>query len=367
MFLGIDVSTQLEENAANAKYFDGDKIIDPLKEFRTNNVSIMRLRIWNDPYGENGKPYLGGTNDVSNLLKLVEMGKKYGYKFLLDFHYSDFWADPSKQYLPKAWRNLSFDEIVSEVYKFTKETLLKVKELDVEVPYIQIGNEITYGMLWPHAQLYREGVNVEKQYDNLATALKAGIKAARELYPDVKIVIHLESSNNWPIYDDFFSHMRDKGVNYDVIGMSYYPYWHGSFDELFYNINHCREKFKKNVMICEVGYGFTLEDYILTDNGHNEMKVNAETIFTKLPYETSIEGQELFIEDFVERAVNQDIEGIVYWEPLWLPGDTICWSSREGQEYIKEVGKPFRNEWSNQCLFDYAGHKLPAFDKFKLL
>lgn len=366
MLLGIDVSTYIEEKNAGARYLDNGKEFDPLQTFRDNGISLMRIRIWNNPFDENGKPYLGGTNDLNQALNLIKEGDKYGYQYLIDLHYSDFWADPGKQCLPKEWVGLSFEEIYQKVYSFTKETLSEIKKVKEDIPFIQIGNEVTNGMLWPYGQLVFDENNKLVDYKGFLKLLSSGIKASREIYPNAKIIIHLESSNKYQVYQEIFSKIAEERLDYDIIGMSYYPYWHGTFDELFYNVNLCQKAFKKDVMICELGYGFTLEDYIFTSNGKSELKVSRETLDAKLPYEISIEGQALFIEDFLKRCQNNNVAGVIYWEPLWIPGEQICWASPKGQEYIGEPGKPTRNEWSNQCLVDYTGQKLPGFDKFKL-
>ncbi len=366
MKLGVDISTYLEEKLDGAKYFDHGQEIDPLALLIKNNVDLIRLRVWNDPY-EGNKPYLGGTNSVDNNIKIIKEIQKYNFKYIIDFHYSDFWTDPGKQTLPKAWKNLSFSELEKAVYEFTKESLEKFKELKIEVPYVQVGNEITNGMLWPHGQLVDQGKDKERgNYEGFIALLNQGIKATKEVFPNTKVIVHLERSDDYKVYEELFTKLEQAHVNYDVIGMSYYPYWHGNFTQLFKNINNCKEKFHKPVMIMELGYGFTLEDYLLTENGQSELKVTKENLEAELPYDISIEGQELFIEDFLSRCQKDDIEGVIYWEPLWIPGKNICWASEEGQAYIHEEGKPTRNEWSNQCLFDYDGNKLPAFDKFKI-
>ncbi len=366
MKLGIDVSTYLEEKASNARYFDHDQEINPLQQAKDNGVELIRLRVWNDPT-ENGKPYLGGTNSVDNDIEIIKELKQYDFSYIIDFHYSDFWVDPGKQTLPKAWINLSFEELKQQVYEFTKESLLRFKQLGIKIPYVQVGNETTNGMLWPHGQLVDQGKGKERtNYENFVALVNSGIKAVREVLDDAKVIIHLERSNDVAVYEELFSKLEQHNVDYDVIGMSYYAYWHGNMNQLFTNVNNCKNKFHKPVMIMELGYGFTLEDYLLTENGKNEMKVSKETIEADLPYDISKEGQAAFIEDFLNRCLENDIEGVIYWEPFWIPGDNICWASEEGQAYIHEEGKPTRNEWSNQCLFDYEGNKLPAFDKFKI-
>ena len=152
MYLGVDLSTYLEEKADGAKYFDVDKEMDPFKALKDNGVSVIRLRVWNDPY-LNGKPYLGGTNSVENDVKIIKNLMPYGFEYMIDFHYSDFWVDPGKQTLPKAWKDLSIDELKVAIYEYTKQSLLKFKELGIKIPYVQIGNEVTNGFVWPHGKL----------------------------------------------------------------------------------------------------------------------------------------------------------------------------------------------------------------------
>lgn len=370
MELGIDVGTLLEERDAKAKYFKDGQLIDPLKEFRDNNVTLIRLRIWNDPYSKDGKPYLGGTCSIDNVIKIINLTKGYGYKYILDFHYSDFWVDPGKQILPKAWKELGYHELKDEAGNFTRDTLLRIKkETNADIPYIQVGNEITNGFLWPFGALIDQGKNkVRANYAKFASLLTHFIKMCNEVYPLAKTIIHLERSNDNYVYNELFTELTTRNVPFDIIGMSYYPYWHGSLDEVFYNIDYCHKKFKKDVMIMELGYGFTLEDYIFTNNGVNQMKINPDNLKEiNIPFEISPLGQAKFIETFLNECKKRDyLKGIVYWEPLWIPGDNICWASKEGQAYIHEEGKSTRNEWSNQCLFDYSGNMLPGFNKFKL-
>ena len=365
MRLGVDVSSYLDERDNNIKYFDNGKEVDPYQLLKNNNVNLIRLRVWNDPYSEDGKPYLAGTNSVDRDIEIIEELKKYNFDYLINFHYSDFWVDPGKQTLPKAWKSLSFEELLAAVYDFTKESLLKFKALGINIPYVQIGNEITKGIMWPMGQIIEndEG-KIREGYPHLIKLLNQGIKAAREVLPEVKIIIHLEKSDDYKIYQEYFTELEKAHVNYDVIGMSYYPYWHGTFEQLFFNIDNCRNLFHKNVMIMETSYGFTLEDYMVSSDGINQMKAGQDG---HRPYPITKEGQAQFVSELIRLSKEKDIEGIVYWEPLWLPNeDKICWCSLEAQEYINEVGKSTRNEWSNQCLFDYKGNKLPAFDKYKL-
>ncbi len=364
MILGIDTSTYLEELSHGAKFFDGKRELDPLDEFRKNGVEYMRIRLWNDPRGEDGEPYLAGTCDLQNYIELASLAKGKGYRILLDFHYSDFWADPSKQVIPKAWNGYTTEELISAVYDFTASSLSVARAAGVLPDIIQVGNEITNGMLWPIGRLENGGVR--GNYDNFLRLLSAGTRACREIAPNAKIMLHLERSNDQAVYQEFFTAVTEAGVEFDIIGASYYPYWHGTPDELFANLDACRH-FGKEIMIAELGYGFTTEPYI--QNGEKKrLVIDSERAYINgvtEKYPISPKGQADFVRDLLSAARAHRIDGIFYWEPLWIPGEGMCWASAAGQKYIGEEGKSTENEWANQCLFDYFGQKLPAFDEFR--
>lgn len=365
MILGIDASTYLEELQHGAKYYDGNREIDPLDAFIQNGVDHMRIRVWNDPKSPDGEPYLAGTCDIDNYVRLGKLAKEKGYKLLMDFHYSDFWADPGKQFIPKAWANYGIDELTDAVYAFTKECLETAVREGVTPTLIQVGNEITNGILWPIGKLE---VNGERgNYDNFCRLIDAGCRACREITPDAKIILHLERSNDKAVYQEFFTEMANHGIDYDIIGASYYPYWHGTPEKLMENLNACKH-FGKEIMIVELGYGFTDKGYSL---GGKEIRLVVDEERSKIPGVTDVytitpEGQASYIKFIIDSVRENGIDGLFYWEPLWLPGEGICWASEAGQAYIHEEGKSTANEWANQCLFDYEGQKLPAFDEFKL-
>lgn len=365
MILGIDVSTYLEELDHGAKYYRGNTEIDPLDAFVNNGVDYMRIRVWNDPKSPDGVPYLAGSCDIENYVKLGRLAKSKGYKLLMDLHYSDFWADPGKQMIPKAWVGYGIDQMVDAVYAFTKECLETAVREGVVPTLIQVGNEITNGILWPIGKLETDGKR--GNYANFCRLIDAGCRACREVTPEARIILHLERSNDKAVYREFFTEMGNAGVDYDIIGASYYPYWHGTPDELFDNLNACRI-FGKEIMIMELGYGFTDRGYIL---GGEERRLVIDAERSNIPgitdkYPISPEGQAQFVKMIMSKARENNIDGVFYWEPLWLPGEGICWASEAGQSYIHEEGKSTSNEWANQCLFDYEGRILPAFDEFKL-
>lgn len=365
MRLGIDISTYFEELENGAKYYVGNKEVQPLNLFTENGVDIMRIRLWLNPYSKDGVPYLGGTCDMNNFLRLAKLGVTKGYNIMLDIHYSDFWVDPGKQTIPKAWAGLSASQLENKVYEYTVEVLTIIKNNGIPLEFIQVGNEITNGMLWPLGKL-DETKTPRGNYDNFIKFIKAGVKGCREVYNQAKLILHLERSYDTVVYNEFFTQMELNKVDFDIIGFSYYPYWHGTFKQFFNNVENCK-KFNKQLMVVETGYGFTLEDYINEPDGNAHLVVantNVDNFGFVQEYPLTFEGQADFTENFLKECDKHGISAVVWWEPLWIPGEAICWASKEGQKYINEEGKSCRNEWANQCLFDYKGQKTPAFDKF---
>lgn len=363
MDLGIDIGTYSDNVRSNSRYFKNHIEIDPIRYLHDNNhVKFSRLRIWVDPFDENGKPYGAGTNDYEETLRLARLSINYGYQLVLDFHYSDFWADPGKQTLPKAWANLTFEELTQKVYDYTKETLTKFKQLNIDFYAIQIGNEITNGFMWPHGRLIEQkDTPIRTNYDAFCTLLSQGIKAQKEIYPEAKTIIHLERSGDHRVYDEFFGELVRHNIEWDVIGASYYPYWHGTFDEFFDNMSKLQDKYHKECMVMEFAYAFTKEDYIV-DTNNQLITRNMELYY---PYPLTPEGQKQCICNFLQRCKETHISAVFYWEPIWIPGTYTEWATQEGQKYIHEEGKSTRNEWANQCLFDYDGNALPGLDCFK--
>lgn len=370
MLLGIDVSTYLEQQRlTNQKYFKDGKEIDPFLLFKNNGVTHIRIRVWNDPYDENGHPYLAGTCDLDNVINLYKALKKYDFHYLIDFHYSDFWVDPAKQFIPKAWKNFNEKELEEAIYNFTKESLIKLKEAGVPVDYIQCGNETTLGMLYPIGAL-KLGKERKESFKTLSNFYKAGLKAMKEIYPEASTIIHLEKSYDIEVYDEYLRELEENHVEFDVLGSSYYPFWHHNYDEYFACQDMVRNKYHKRVMNVELGYSWTTEDYNLNNgDAPKHLVINNDNIHEFLPYmpyPATKEGQALFIKNFIILAKEHQLEGAFYWEPMWVPGEGICWASKEAQIYQQDTRKDTRNEWANQCLFDYEANALPAVDEYKL-
>lgn len=369
MFLGIDCSTQIEVNEHNPHYYYNGEEIEPISFLRKHNdIKSMRIRLWIDPYDKDGHPYGGGTVDYPTFKKLAKLAKDNDLTILLDFHYSDFWCDPAKQMIPKSWEGLSLEEVAKKVHDYTRDTLIQMKKDGIDISYIQVGNEITNGMLWPLGQLGpRVEGKVRDNYDGLATFLRAGLGACKETLPEAKTIIHLERSYDIDTYNEYFNEIIVRGCEFDIIGISYYPYWHGTFDMMFANVENLKAKFHKPIWIVETGYGFTMAPFVT--NSKPFATLISEDFFentpgTYKPYPLSKDGQKEFFHDLVKLAEEHGVEAIYYWEPFWLPLDGLCWATHEGEAYVHETNKPTNNEWANQCLFDYEGNATPALDEF---
>ena len=373
MRLGIDASTQLELDEAHPHYFYHGHEIEPWSFMHAHNgCDIMRLRVWNDPYDEEGRPYGGGTSSLERFIVLAKRALNCGYSLLMDFHYSDFWADPGKQNLPKAWRGLNYEETVAALHDFTHDCLKRVKEEGIPLEAVQIGNEITNGICWPHGKLNGGGEGkIREGYDRLSGLLQAGVKAVREVYPEAKVVLHLEKSGAVETHDEWYTQISKQGVDFDIIGLSYYPYWHGRLDRLEENIVNLSAKFHKPIWIVEAGYPFTDEPYdpeeakkLFVSHADNEKQyISYEG--DPLPYPYTAKGQKDYFEFLMGLLRRLNVEVLFYWEPFWVPSTHVGWAKAPGMRYEgQEVTREDLNEWANQCLFDYSGETTPAFDVF---
>ena len=362
MILGLDCSSLLDVRAANGKFTVGGKPVEPLTYFHDEaGLDLLRLRLWVDPYDEQGHPYGGGTNDFERFLILAKEGLSKGYRILLDFHYSDFWCDPSKQILPKAWKDLNFEQLCVAFDEYTRKTLTDLKKEGIPLYAVQVGNEITNGMLWPHAHLDDVGPGKPRaNYDKLSRLLTLGANAVREIYPEAKVLLHLEKSGDAATYREFFDQMVAYKVPFDVIGVSYYPYWHGKFETLFANIDSLKERYGKPIWIVETAYAFTTE--MPYEDDRSQETLDAGMAF---PFPRTKEGQKEFLVGLMEESNRHGVEAILYWEPLWLPLPGLNWATYEGEVYTGETHKPLHNESACYCLFDYEGEATPACLAFK--
>ncbi|MDO5545122.1 MAG: glycosyl hydrolase 53 family protein [Eubacteriales bacterium] len=355
---GMDLSTLMEVEACGGKFYDAGQQMDAVEILKNYGMNLVRLRLWNDPYSEDGVPYGAGTNDLPRTIAMAKRLRSAGIDWMLDLHYSDFWADPGKQTIPKAWKGLQPEDLARAVYDFTVSTLNRLSAEGVLPSIVAVGNELTNGLLWPHGRV--------PNFENITLFLNAGIRAVHNAVPGAKTMIHLDNGGNNELYRSWFdSYFAHGGMDFDYIGLSYYPFWHGSMDDLKNNMHDLACRYGKDLIIAEVSTGFTLEDYAQYEQLEPSMRKGMATkpaLTEKVPYDMSPEGQSVFMRDIMEtiRGVpGGKGKGFVYWEPAWIPVPGCGWANDAALAYTGEKG-PGGNEWANQALFDYDGNALSA-------
>lgn len=356
---GMDLSTLLELEKCGAKYYvDGTEtdILDIMKKY---DVDTIRIRLWNDPWSESGESYGAGENDLKTTLAIAKKVTDAGLGVLLNFHYSDFWADPGKQIKPKAWEGYSVEELEQAVYDFTADTMKVFKENGINTTMVQVGNELSNGLLWPEGKV--------PNYDNIAKFVNAGIRGVRAVEKDVPVMIHLDNGGNNTLYREWFDEFTKRGEDFQIIGLSYYPFWHGTLDMLTDNMNDIAERYGKDLVIAEVSMGYTMEDYKayekLSDDERKGYATKPELV-EKIEYPMTVQGQYDFMEDFLNRISHikgNKGKGFFYWEPAWIPVAGSGWATPASLKYMNDKG-PCGNEWANQALFDYEGNALPTWN-----
>lgn len=363
---GADLSALLEVERCGGRFYDLDgREDDAMSILARRGANHVRLRLWNDPYSESGESYGGGGCDLNTVTVLARRAKDLGLTWQLVFHYSDFWADPGKQNLPKAWRGFSPEALEKAVYAFTRETLQNLKAQGLAPELVSVGNEITNGLLWPYGKV--------PAWERIAGLVSAGIRAVRDTLPEAKALIHLDNGGKPEVSREWFSRYEQSGgEDFDWIGLSYYPYWSGSMAGLEKNHRCLAERYHKPVLITETATGHTLRDYAEYEGlAPDERKGMAagEREAASVPYPMTPEGQAAFLTALaalIRRAPDGLGAGLVYWEPAWLPVKGSGWASAAGLRYLRDPG-PGGNEWANQALFDYEGRALPALARIQKL
>lgn len=368
-YRGMDVSAVLALENSGVKYynFDGEEQ-DVFMTLAQAGVNYIRLRVWNDPYDENGNGYGGGNNDVATAITLGQRATQYGMKVCIDFHYSDFWADPKKQFVPKAWEGMDIDEKSDALYNFTLESLTQILEAGVDVGMVQVGNEINNGMCG------------ETDVANVRKLLTAGSKAVREAAAnsgkDILVAVHYTNIDDMKKLDTLLTGLQVREIDYDIVGLSFYPYWHGTMEDLKNAITHVREAYGKKVYVAENAYCYTAED---GDGASNSVEGTDDLAEG---YSASVQGQANEVRDVCAAASETGAEGIFYWEGTWIPvgpadADNSAiwekygsgWASSYASDYDpKDAGQYYGgSSWDNQAMFDFTGHPLASLNVFKYL
>ena len=366
-FLGMDVSSVLAEEASGVKYYDASgNERDLFAMLSENGVNLIRVRVWNDPFDSQGRGYGGGNCDINAAVEIGKRAAAAGLPLLVDFHYSDFWADPGKQMAPKAWKGMDIDEEkVPAVEEYTRDCLQKLKDAGVSVAMVQLGNE-TNGMLCG-----------EKIWMNIYKIMNAGSKAVREIYPDALIAVHFANPENGDAYRSWASKLAYYHLDYDVFGTSYYPYWHGTLDNLKTVLSEIGETYGKKVMVMETSYAWTAADGDFSGNSIGEGGVYDK------PYPFSVQGQVNEFTDVAQAMADIGGIGVCYWEGAWVPVGTASWeeNSAKWEQYgsgwaasyaweydPNDAGKYYGGSaCDNQTLFDFSGKALPSLAMFNLL
>ena len=357
---GADVSMLKDIEDLGGEFYDNGVKKDALEIMKNHGANYVRLRLWVDPYDSEGNSYGGGSNDFNTTLYLAKRAQEKGMKVLIDFHLSDYWADPGTQSKPKARENLSYDELKTTLYNYMKNTLNDFKNQGVVPDMVQVGNETSSGILWDEGKIGGDYTDFTQLAELLNQAI-SGVRAS--VGNQTKIVLHLDNGGNNSLYRWWFDGVTGCGfdLDFDIIGLTYYPMWHGTMDDLQYNLNDISARYNKDVMIVETAYAFTLAD---GDGLGSSFSPQDEEIGG---YPASVQGQKDFMSDLESVILNVPGNrglGFFYWEPEWIPVEGAYWGTEAGKEYIEDNGI-LSNPWDNLALFDFNGNALESIDIFQ--
>ena len=366
-FLGMDVSSVLSLEASGVRYRDADGTEKDLFALLSENgVNLIRVRVWNDPFDSEGNGYGGGNNNIEAAVEIGRRAAAYGLPLLVDFHYSDFWADPSKQQAPKAWEGMDIKAKAEALYTYTADCLSRLKAEGIRVSMVQLGNETNGRMCG------------ERIWMNIVHHLmKAGSRAVREVYPDALVAVHFTNPESADTMLNYASKLAYYDLDYDVFGTSYYPYWHGTLDNLRQVLGEIAETYGKKVMVMETSYAYTLEDGDFSGN----------TIGEGGGYEkywpVTVQGQSNALQDVVRTVQEAGGIGVCWWEGAWIPVGTESFeeNSRLWETYGSGWASSFAGSYDpadagkyyggcaceNQAMFDFEGRALPSLATFRLL
>lgn len=366
---GMDASAVLSVEKSGAKYYGYDgKEQDVFETLAESGVNYIRLRVWNDPYDENGNGYGGGDNDVATAIELGKRATQYGMKVNIDFHYSDFWADPKRQHAPKAWEGMSADEKADALYDFTKESLTQILDAGVDVGMVQVGNEINNGM------------SGETDVPAVMELLSAGSRAVREIAnsygKDIQIVLHYTNIEDNEEVDTMAANLKEYGVDYDIFGLSYYPFWDGTNENMQNVAKNIMDRYGKKVVIAETSYCYTEKDGDGFGNSFDGIEDAVDG------YAPTVQSQATMIRDICAAANEAGVLGVFYWEGTWIPVGSADqdnsalwekygsgWASSYSAEYDPDDAGLYYGgcSWDNQAMFDFTGHPLPSLNVFRHL
>ncbi|MFF6776768.1 arabinogalactan endo-beta-1,4-galactanase [Streptomyces sp. NPDC012637] len=330
---GVDVSSLKKSEDLGGTYrTSGGTNGDALAILKASGANYARLKVWVDP--------ADGYNDKARVLTMAKRIKAQGMRLLVDFHYSDIWADPGAQTKPAAWSGHSYAQLKTDVYGHTYDVLNALKAQGTTADMVQIGNEIDTGMLWPEGST--------SDWSQLAGLLKAGASAAKAVSSTTQVALHLAHGGDNALYRTWFDNATAQGVSFDVIALSFYGYWHGPLSALQTNLDDVSARYGKKVLVVETAYPFRLDS---KDPHENIIDTTGELVSG---YAASSAGQSAWLRDVmsvVEAVPAGRGLGVVYWEPAWTAVSGNGWDPADPAS---------GNGWENQALFDYDNRLVPA-------
>ncbi len=345
---GADLSSYVAEKNSGVKFYDydGNELDDQgfFDFLAAGGMNYVRIRVWNNPADENGNGYGGGNCDVEVAKKIGRWATNAGMKVLIDFHYSDFWADPGKQTAPKAYAGMSIDEKEAAIYSYTYDSLKELIDAGVNVGMVQVGNETN------------NGVAGEKTWDNMARIFSAGSKAVRDISSekgqDILVAVHFTNPETSGRYAGYAGKLDTYGVDYDVFASSYYPYWHGTLSNLESVLSNIASTYDKKVMVAETSYIHTWED----GDGHGNTEYEGKSGDT-YSYDVSVQGQANEVRAVVNAVAGIDGGiGVFYWEPAWIPVGVYYKDADNASEVLaqnKQLWETYGSGWATSFAGDY--------------
>jgi len=330
--LGVDVSSALSLEESGVVFRDDDgRPADLFDVLADHGVSDVRVRVWNDPFDAAGRGYGGGNVDVDRALEIGTRADAAGLGVVVDFHYSDFWADPGKQHAPKAWVGYTVAETANAVHDFTADALGRFVAAGIDVEMVQVGNETNNGIA---------GVT---GWDDMAEVFRAGSSAVRESVPDALVALHFTNPETAGRYAAAAAALDERGVDYDVFASSYYPYWHGTLENLTGALSHVADTYDKKVAVVETSWVHTLDD----SDGHENTIADASEA-TAFP--VSPQGQATAFREVVQAVADVGDAGIgvFSWEPAWLPV-----GSPDDLESNRATWEQFGSGWATSFAAEY--------------
>jgi len=384
---GVDISSIKSEYESGVKYynFKGNVLAYSPGEcekgffafLKECGINWVRIRVWNDPYDEKGNSYGGGNNDLETAADIGKLATDAGLRVFIDFHYSDFWAGQGKFQTPKAWQDMDIDSKAQALEMYTIESLTKLIDNGVDVGMVQIGNETVNGLAG------------ETEWDNICQLMNEGSRAVRyvadTMEKEILVVLHFTNISEIT-YRNIASILEDRQVDYDVFATSYYPFWHGTVENLAAIMKMIAEEYGKKVMVAETSYVYTLED------GDGQEQSVGKDSSLPLDYDVSIQGQADAFASVIQAMADAGEAGIgvFYWEPAWIPVQLYNKNMKKHKKILRENKKIWEEKgsgwasraagsydangagkwhggslWDNQALFDFKGHPSEPLLVFK--